>query len=74
VDFLSRINPHSIEVLTGCRLELSLKNAQKGERYQFERQGYFFVDPIDSQSDHLVFNRIVTLKDTWSKKQASSIR
>ena len=68
-DFLSRINPHSLEVLTNCRLELSLKNAHPGERYQFERQGYFFVDPIDSKHSKLVFNRIVTLKDTWSKKQ-----
>ena len=68
-DFLSRINPHSLEVLTNCRLELSLKNALPEERYQFERQGYFFVDPIDSKHSKLVFNRIVTLKDTWSKKQ-----
>ena len=69
VDFLSRINPHSLEVLTDCRLELSLKNALPGERYQFERQGYFFVDPIDSTKEKLIFNRIVTLKDSWSKKK-----
>jgi glutaminyl-tRNA synthetase len=68
-DFLSRINPDSLEILTDCRLEHSLKNAQPGERYQFERQGYFFVDPIDSKNGRPVFNRIVTLKDSWSKKQ-----
>ena len=67
-DFLSRINPHSLEILTNCRLETSLKSAAPGERYQFERQGYFFVDPIDSKPGKLVFNRIVTLKDSWSKK------
>lgn len=67
-DFLSRINPHSLEILTNCRLETSLKSAAPGERYQFERQGYFFVDPVDSKPGKLVFNRIVTLKDSWSKK------
>jgi glutaminyl-tRNA synthetase len=67
-DFLSRINPHSLEVLPHCLLEPSLVQAQPGERYQFERQGYFFVDPVDSKPGHLVFNRIVNLKDSWSKK------
>lgn len=62
------INPHSLEVLTNCKLEPSLKTALPGERYQFERQGFFFVDPIDTINDKLVFNRIVTLKDSWSKK------
>jgi len=62
------INPHSLEILTHCKLETSLKKALPGERYQFERQGYFFVDPIDTTKDKLVFNRIVTLKDSWSKK------
>ena len=73
VDFLSRINPQSVEILTNCRLELSLKNALPKERYQFERQGYFFVDPIDTKHGKLIFNRIVTLKDTWSKKQQASL-
>ena len=68
-DFLSQINPHSQEVLQGCLLEPSLKNAKGGERYQFERQGYFFVDPVDSKSGSLVFNRIVPLKDSWAKKK-----
>lgn len=68
-DFLSRINPQSLEVLSDCRLERSLEAAKPGDRYQFERQGYFFVDPVDSKPGSLVFNRIVTLKDSWSKKQ-----
>ena len=62
------LNPHSLEVLTDCKVEPSLKEAMPGDRYQFERQGYFFVDPTDSQNGKLVFNRIVTLKDSWSKK------
>ncbi|MEI6242930.1 MAG: glutamine--tRNA ligase/YqeY domain fusion protein [Chlamydiota bacterium] len=66
-DFLSRINPHSLEVLQGCRLEASLEKADQGEWYQFERQGYFFVD-TDSKIGKLVFNRIVTLKDSAGKK------
>ncbi len=69
-DFLSHINPHSLEILSNCRLESSLENAKPGEHYQFERQGYFFVDPIDSKPGAPVFNRVVTLKDSWSKKTA----
>ena len=68
-DFLSHINPRSLEILTDCRLEPSLETAKPGDRFQFERQGYFFVDPIDSKPGNLVFNRIVTLKDSWGKKQ-----
>lgn len=68
-DFLSQVNPQSLEVLKGCRLERSLIEAKAGERYQFERQGYFFVDPIDSKEGKPVFNRIVSLKDSWSKKK-----
>ncbi len=71
-DFLSHINPHSLEVLTDCRLEPSLETAAPGERYQFERLGYFFVDPLDSKRGKLVFNRIVTLKDSWGKKQSKA--
>lgn len=68
-EFLSHINPNSLETLTGCLLEPSLKTAHPGERYQFERQGYFFVDPIDSKPGKPIFNRIITLKDSWNKKQ-----
>ena len=65
-DFTANLNPNSLEVLTGCRLEPSVAGAEPGSRYQFERNGYFCVDP-DSTADQLVFNRTVTLKDTWAK-------
>jgi glutaminyl-tRNA synthetase len=62
----SPINPNSLEVLTSCKVEPSLKASMPGERFQFERQGYFCVD-LDSKPDSLVFNRTVTLRDTWAK-------
>jgi len=65
-DFTANLNPHSLEVLTDCKLEPSLANAAVGSRYQFERLGYFCVDP-DSSPGKLVFNRTVALKDTWAK-------
>jgi glutaminyl-tRNA synthetase len=65
-DFTANLNPHSLEVLTGCKLEPSLANAAAGSRYQFERLGYFCVDP-DSSPGKTVFNRTVALKDTWAK-------
>lgn len=67
-DFLARINPNSLEVLTRSLVEPSLGGAVAGEHYQFERQGYFFVDPKESVPGKPVFNRVVTLKDSWSKK------
>ena len=67
-DGQSNLNPDSLEVLTGCRVEPSLAGAAPGGRYQFERQGYFCVD-ADSAPSKLVFNRTVTLKDTWAKIQ-----
>ncbi|MBL7157513.1 MAG: glutamine--tRNA ligase/YqeY domain fusion protein [Candidatus Omnitrophica bacterium] len=66
-DFISNLNPNSLEVLTLCYLEPSLKNAARGGRYQFERLGYFCVDAVDSSDKKPVFNRIVSLRDTWSK-------
>jgi glutaminyl-tRNA synthetase len=60
------INPHSLEVLTDCCLEPSLAEARPGEKFQFERTGYFCVD-LDSAPGKPVFNRTVTLKDTWAK-------
>ncbi|MFN3481029.1 MAG: glutamine--tRNA ligase, partial [Thermodesulfovibrionales bacterium] len=65
-DFRAGINPESLIVLKDCYLEPSLASARPGEIYQFERLGYFCVDP-DSQDGNLVFNRTVTLKDTWAK-------
>ena len=70
-DFRSCINPNSLETLTSCRLEPGLSNVLPGERYQFERMGYFCVDP-DSSDARKVFNRTVTLKDTWAKVKKKS--
>ena len=67
-DFTSNINPHSMEKLIECMIEPSLANAVMGNRYQFMRQGYFCADP-DSTPGKLVFNRIVSLRDTWAKMQ-----
>ncbi|SPQ00839.1 glutamyl-tRNA synthetase [Candidatus Sulfobium mesophilum] len=65
-DFKSLLNPNSLERLQSCHVEPALASAAQGSRYQFERLGYFCVDP-DTSVDQLVFNRIVTLKDTWAK-------
>ena len=65
-DFQSYLNPNSLEILRGCRLEPSLAAAKPGDRYQFERQGYFCVDPSSNEGG-LVFNRTVTLRDEWAK-------
>jgi glutaminyl-tRNA synthetase len=69
-DFIANLNPSSLEVLTGCKVEPSLASAQPLDRVQFERLGYFCVDE-DSNADGrgLVFNRTVTLRDTWAKVQ-----
>ena len=66
--FLDNLNPDSLTVLTGCKLEPSIQAATPGQRFQFERMGYFCVDP-DSTPDSPVFNRTVTLKDTWARVQ-----
>ena len=68
-DFLAQLNPKSLEVVTDAKLEPSLKDAAPEARFQFERLGYFFVDPIDSRPGAPVFNRTVTLKDSWAKEQ-----
>ena len=65
--FLTDINPHSLEVLTSCRAEPSLASATAEQRFQFEREGYFCVDLKDSKPDALVFNRTVTLRDSWGQ-------
>ncbi len=65
-DFIKQLNPNSLEVLTDCLVEPSLAVVVPGSRYQFMRIGYFCVDP-DSTSDKLVFNRIVSLRDTWDR-------
>lgn len=65
-DWTQSLNPQSLELLTGCVVEPSLRSATPGARFQFERQGYFCVDP-DSSADTLIFNRTVSLKDAWAK-------
>jgi len=65
-DFIASLNPNSLETLTSCHIEPSLAGAAPGSIYQFERQGYFCVDP-DSTDGKLVFNRTVSLRDTWAK-------
>ena len=65
--FLNNVNPESLVVLKGCRAEPSLLQAQVGEGFQFEREGYFCLDSVDSKPDALVFNRTVTLRDSWGK-------
>ncbi|MBB16146.1 glutamine--tRNA ligase [Candidatus Poribacteria bacterium] len=67
-DFKSNLNPNSLEILTKCQVEPSLIDANPGTRYQFLRQGYFCTDP-DSSSEKPVFNRTVSLRDTWAKIQ-----
>jgi len=66
-DFKEFLNPDSLEVLKNCKLEPSLKSAKRGDKFQFQRLGYFCVDP-DSTDDNLVFNRTVPLRDSWTKK------
>jgi glutaminyl-tRNA synthetase len=65
-DFTANLNPNSLEVLSDCKVEPSLRGATAGARYQFERLGYFCVD-TDSSSERLAFNRTIGLRDTWSK-------
>ncbi|HEX2867814.1 MAG TPA: glutamine--tRNA ligase/YqeY domain fusion protein [Ignavibacteriales bacterium] len=67
-DWKSNLNPDSLQVLNSCLVEPGLKDAPRGSKYQFERQGYFCVD-LDSTVDKLVFNRTVALKDSWAKME-----
>ncbi len=74
--FLDHLNPDSLQVLSGAKAEPSLQDAKTGDRFQFERVGYFYVDP-DSRDDKLVFNRTISLRDSWAKiekQQAQNIR
>ena len=69
-DFMEFVNPDSLEVITGY-LEPSLKDAKSGDQVQFQRLGYFCVDP-DTSSEKLVFNRTVGLRDSWAKIEEKS--
>jgi len=66
-NFLDGLNPNSLEILNDCRLETSLATATPDTRYQFERTGYFCLDSVDSTAEKPVFNRTVTLRDSWAK-------
>jgi glutaminyl-tRNA synthetase len=66
-DWKAALNPGSLERLAACRLEPMLTDATPGSRYQFERNGYFYADPIDSAPGRPVFNRTATLRDTWAR-------
>ena len=66
-DFTDLLNPNSLQILNNCKLENSLKSASPGEKFQFERTGYFCVDTKYSKEGSPVFNRIVTLRDSWAK-------
>ena len=69
-DFAADLNPNSLEVLSGCKLEPALAATKPGEPVQFERQGYFCLDP-DSTPSRLVFNRTVGLRDSWAKVRST---
>ncbi|MBA2663320.1 MAG: glutamine--tRNA ligase/YqeY domain fusion protein [Bradymonadaceae bacterium] len=72
VDFKRFLNPDSLVTLTNCRVEPSLATSAPQTRFQFERQGYFWPDPVDSKDGALVFNRIVTLRDSWAKERVKA--
>jgi glutaminyl-tRNA synthetase len=71
-DIIEFLNPDSLEVLRGALAEPSLATAEAGARYQFERQGYFVADMVDSRPGALVFNRTIELRDSWSSKTAQT--
>jgi len=70
-DFRRQLNPASLQVLPNALVEPALAAARPGERYQFERKGFYYVDPVEAREGRPVFNRIVTLRDTWAKVQSA---
>ncbi|NJD19786.1 MAG: glutamine--tRNA ligase/YqeY domain fusion protein [Gemmatimonadetes bacterium] len=72
-DFTDHLNPGSLRVLQGAKVEPSVAKDEPATRYQFERTGYFWRDPLDGLGARLVFNRIITLKDTWSRQAAAPV-
>ncbi|MBI4011741.1 MAG: glutamine--tRNA ligase, partial [Candidatus Rokubacteria bacterium] len=73
-DWKAALNPRSLETVTDARVEPSLAGAAPGSRWQFERNGYFCADPVDSVPGRLVFNRTVTLRDTWARIEKAESR
>jgi len=74
MDYKTNLNPDSLQVLTGCKLEPGLRAATPGSRFQFERLGYFCVDSKESTPEKPVFNRTVTLRDAWAKRSKNRIQ
>jgi len=72
VDWKTNLNPKSLEIVSGAKLEPSLKDARPGAQYQFERVGYFVADAVDSKPGKPVFNRTATLRDSWAKQEKKS--
>ena len=72
VDWKTSLNPRSVEILPECRIEPCLASATPGSIYQFERLGYFCVDAAESSRQRLLFNRTITLRDTWAKIERGS--
>ena len=68
-DFIDNLNPDSLKVLNGCKLEPSLTNAKPGTTFQFMRKGFFCVDSEDSKPNEMVFNQTIALRETWRKKK-----
>jgi glutaminyl-tRNA synthetase len=68
-DFTANINPQSLEIISNAWVEPSMGDAASGDHFQFMRQGYFYTDQVDSKPDHLIFNRTITLRDSWAKLQ-----
>jgi len=68
--FLDNLNPDSLQVVVGCKVESTLVATQPGDRFQFMREGYFCTD-LESTADHLAFNRTIALRDTWAKIQGA---
>ena len=71
-DFLTYLNPNSLEILTGCKVEPNMSGATAGSSYQFLRQGYYCVDSVNSDPSKLVFNRTVPLRDSWARKESAA--
>jgi len=67
-DFTTHLNPDSRKIIRECKLEPSLADLEPGRQVQFERQGYFCQDSVSSSPDRVVFNRVVTLRDSWAKQ------
>ena len=65
-DFITHLNPRSLEVISDCKLEPSVADIEPAQNFQFERLGYFIKDSLDSTSTRLVINRTVTLRDAWA--------